>query len=1020
MAKATRRGIPADVIAVIVAVVLLALGAGVAIVVGDTLGIRTEPAEQMQPAGPVIPAITAIVPAPRFTTIDAPQTVRVDVALEELADATADASETAGEASLTVIDAGDFVAAADSADDTYRLSGTADALRIEALSEAGAVRGIYDLAALIRAGRSVGEHLGEEVTSRLPLRMVDMGAVGVAPEPAEWAEGTDYSHASKAFVDVLLPDPPYVDDESLADAYDDFDVFIRHSLANGYNAVAFPGLVEFVTFDDAPDGPVYADRDDHRAKALALREAFAPFWDRADELGMKVFLRTDMLTLTTPLEDYLMGRFGSLDTANPELWDVYAAGLDELYAAEPAVDGVLIRIGEAGRVYDVEGWDVYSALSVTSVDAVRTMLETLTAQGEASEREVIFRTWSVGVGAVGDMHTNDASYAAVLGGIDSPALIVSTKYTLGDFYSWLPVNTTLEQGEQRRIIEFQSRREFENFGAFPNDLGPEYQFALQQLLAANDRIEGIWTWTQDGGPWRAGPMTLYLKAGFWQLYELNTMLAADLARNPGTDVARVTEDWARERFSDDPATVAAIVEAISRSRPAIEQGMYIEPFAEQRVFAIGLEPPPMMWIFEWDILTGDSAVLDVIYAISRDATGGDIDAAIAGGEEAVADVERMRDLVESTEAATWRDASMRDAFVGTLDYEVDVLRMLEANRAMILHQAQWHDTLSGDAYAAWEADRTEFEERAAAHVERYAGDLDYPAYNLTAAELGVERADRDLTMAWLARVLLVFAGAWVVIGMIAARTRLVRRPGAAAARVSWIASTRPWRARESTLGMLPLDRWLLLGVPAALLIATRAVQTSFLSWTHLAVVFGGWLGFVLLVRLLVGRRSPWPVIAAVGGVVVLRCIVTLVALSLTGPGGYWFAFWTDPLQRGVYIAIAFALFVWLFVAAGWALAAQIGARRATGTVLAGVGAGLALPAFVVALVGLESALTVWNDEMGLLPWGLARILGITTYLEIPDATAWLAAGFGFVVAVVGVLLAVPWRRRSPAEASPRD
>ena len=56
-----------------------------------------------------------------------------------------------------------------------------------------------------------------------------------------------------------------------------------------------------------------------------------------------------------------------------------------------------------------------------------------------------------------------------------PALIVSTKYTLGDFYSWLPLNKTLEQAVQRRIIEFQSRREFENFGAFPNDLGAKYQ-----------------------------------------------------------------------------------------------------------------------------------------------------------------------------------------------------------------------------------------------------------------------------------------------------------------------------------------------------------------------------------------------------------------------------------------------------------------------------------------------------------------------------------------------------------------
>ena len=53
------------------------------------------------------------------------------------------------------------------------------------------------------------------------------------------------------------------------------------------------------------------------------------------------------------------------------------------------------------------------------------------------------------------------------------------------------------------------------------------------------------------------------------------------------------------------------------SRDAITQGLYIRPFAEQQRLAIGLEPPPMMWIFEWDILTGDSAVLDVIYAIVR-------------------------------------------------------------------------------------------------------------------------------------------------------------------------------------------------------------------------------------------------------------------------------------------------------------------------------------------------------------------------------------------------------------------
>jgi hypothetical protein len=180
------------------------------------------------------------------------------------------------------------------------------------------------------------------------------------------------------------------------------------------------------------------------------------------------------------------------------------------------------------------------------------------------------------------------------------------------------------------------------------------------------------------------------------------------------------------------------------------------------------------------------------------------------------------------------------------------------------------------------------------------------------------------------------------------------------------------------------------------------------------VVLGAWGIFALVVRLFVGPRTPWPVIAADGGVVVLRCIVTLFALSFSGPGGYWFAFWTEPLFRTVYIGVAFALFVWVFVAAGWALSVQLGVRRATGAVLAAIGAALAIPAAVVGAIGLETALSLWNDEMGLLPWGLARILGITTYLEIPPETPWFAAAFGAVLFAAGLLLALPWRRRAAA------
>ena len=64
---------------------------------------------------------------------------------------------------------------------------------------------------------------------------------------------------------MILPTAPYVDQAALAKAYTDFDTFLRHSLANGYTAVAFPGFIEFVTLQDAPDGPVYAEGDEHVA-----------------------------------------------------------------------------------------------------------------------------------------------------------------------------------------------------------------------------------------------------------------------------------------------------------------------------------------------------------------------------------------------------------------------------------------------------------------------------------------------------------------------------------------------------------------------------------------------------------------------------------------------------------------------------------------------------------------------------------------------------------------------------------
>ena len=100
-------------------------------------------------------------------------------------------------------------------------------------------------------GRAFTGSLGRTVTSRLPFRMVDLGAVGVTPDPREWLPGTDYSHVSRAFADALQPQPPYVDRTALARDYGDWDAFLRQSLADGYDAVAWPGFLEYADYPGA-------------------------------------------------------------------------------------------------------------------------------------------------------------------------------------------------------------------------------------------------------------------------------------------------------------------------------------------------------------------------------------------------------------------------------------------------------------------------------------------------------------------------------------------------------------------------------------------------------------------------------------------------------------------------------------------------------------------------------------------------------------------------------------------------
>ncbi|WDZ82737.1 hypothetical protein [Micromonospora cathayae] len=1031
----------------VAAVVLVALGATLAWVVGDTLTLGHTPAavpSEAPTAAP--PRVTA--PPPRLASLVVPDEPRIGTAATAVADALVfrglprpvvtlaapgtpaagpspgprrvDGTPRAGDSPRPGTDApavrtlrATVLPTLAGAAESYRLDVRGTELTVEGRDVAGTTAGLYRLADRIRSGVEAlpAADAGRVVTPRLGLRLTDAGAVGRRSDPAAFAAGDDYNLNTDLVRAALLPEAPWVDPGAVARIDGQFRQFVDHSVAQGYNGIVVPGFLEYVTFARVGDGhAVYPPGDPHVDRARAMVAAFGPVFRYAEQLGMRVYLLTDMLAVSPPLEAYLTRTVGGLDVTDPRLWAVYQAGLAELFDSMPFVDGLMVRVGEGGEAYAADGWDYSSKLAVTTEAGVRAMLRALLDTAGTAGRDIVFRTWTVGVGAVGDLHTNPESYARVLGGLDDPHLIVSTKYTLGDFYSHLPLNTTLLTGGHRRIVEFQARREFEGFGALPNDLNPLHRRALREFLAANPRIEGVWNWTQDGGPLYAGPRTLHLRAGFWQLADLNTYGTGRLAWDPDTDPAQVTADWAYRTFSADPATVAAIGQAMALSREAIRTGLYIGPYAQRSVRALGLEPPPMMWIFEWDIPTGDSAALDSIYAV----LDGRVDEAVAEGGRAVALARRMRDLVAATDPGTWRDAGLYAQFTRTLDYQVNLFETLGAYRTMVLRHVQWLDTGSPAAHRDWRRAATAYHQARDLHRQRYGGDVDLPAYHFTAADLGAARADRDPAMAWAARLLL---GSILLLALYGLRGR---GPGAAAARGLLRGAVRPWRVSALPAPVSRVDRVLVWLVPAVLLVASRLVFTWFAAPAHLLVTLGGWALFALVVRLAVGRRDPFHLWAVVGGVAVLRSVLLLAALAGRGPGRYWFVFWTAPTPRAAYVTVAFAAFGWLFVATGLILRDRYGLRRrsAVGWTLTAAGVPLGVLSGLVAVIGPERALTVWNDQLALLPWGLSRILGITVHLGIPTGLPGYAAGVGAAGAAVGLLLALGHRRPAAGSRAP--
>lgn len=345
----------------------------------------------------------------------------------------------------------------------------------------------------------------------------------------------------------------------------------------GYDSLSFDDLAHIVRFSWYNDTLSRLLED--------YRDLYGRLFAIAKHNDMKIFVNTDYLFYNDDIRNHIAAN----KLSNKAFFaEVLALAFEQF----PEIDGINLRIGEN------DGKDVISnfpsKLVLRTSSSVNKLLRSILPIFEQSDKTLIFRTWTVGVYKVGDLIWSQRTFDAAFASIASDALIISMKYGDTDFMKFLALNPLFFKSPHKKIIELQTRREWEGMGTYPSFVGWDYNDYFQQLKT-NDAVVGIHVWCQTGG-WakKAWSNITYLDgSSFWN--ELNTYVTIKMYRDdcsPETAIAAFCRAYAIK----DTAQFTRLIEL---SDTAIKQGLYISQLAQQSHYFRRSRVPTLLWL-TWD------------------------------------------------------------------------------------------------------------------------------------------------------------------------------------------------------------------------------------------------------------------------------------------------------------------------------------------------------------------------------------------------------------------------------------
>ncbi|MHA1250307.1 MAG: hypothetical protein ACTSRP_09990, partial [Candidatus Helarchaeota archaeon] len=289
-------------------------------------------------------------------------------------------------------------------------------------------------------------------------------------------------------------DSPYIIDSYPNASLNNLKAQINFSLRYGINMFSMGSFLKCLNFDDLdPNNPysIYSNNSEYRSRHLKYREYWNNLINYAKKFNFTIIISTDMFPYTPPIKEYLGGKF---DINDPKLWKIINASIFEIFSVLN-IDGIVVRIGEGGEVGSAQ---YTSAVIFRDIESTKMLIRNLLSYIDTynskynTNKFLIFRTWTIGIGEIGDLHIDPDIFHKVFDEFNNRTnLILSIKHVAMDFYHYVPRNPTIGIGNLPIIIEFQSAREYEGYGNYPNYLAQSFQ---NDILYFNNfsNFKGVW------------------------------------------------------------------------------------------------------------------------------------------------------------------------------------------------------------------------------------------------------------------------------------------------------------------------------------------------------------------------------------------------------------------------------------------------------------------------------------------------------------------------------------------------